>query len=71
MMTANQKRHLYRSRNERIIAGICGGLAEYFGLKVFNVRLALLLLILFGGLSIWVYIILWLIVPLEPNRQTL
>ncbi len=71
MMTANQKRHLYRSRNERIIAGICGGLAEYFGLKVFNVRLALLLLILFAGLSLWVYIILWLIVPLEPNRQTL
>ncbi len=71
MMTANQKRHLYRSRNERIIAGICGGLADYFGLKVFNVRLALLLLILFAGLSLWVYIILWLIVPLEPNRQTL
>lgn len=71
MMTANQKRHLYRSRNERIIAGICGGLAEYFGLKVFNVRLALLLLILIAGLSLWVYIILWLIVPLEPNRQTL
>ncbi|OUN79221.1 stress-responsive transcriptional regulator [Alistipes sp. An116] len=70
-MTANQKRHLYRSRNERIIAGICGGLADYFGLKVFNVRLALLLLILFAGLSLWVYIILWLIVPLEPNRQTL
>ena len=71
MMTANQKRHLYRSRNERIIAGICGGLADYFGLKVFNVRLALLLLILFAGLSLWVYIILWLIVPLESNRQTL
>lgn len=71
MMTSNQKRHLYRSRNERIIAGICGGLADYFGLKVFNVRLALLLLILFAGLSLWVYIILWLIVPLEPNRQTL
>lgn len=71
MMTANQKRHLYRSRNERIIAGICGGLADYFDLKVFNVRLALLLLILFAGLSLWVYIILWLIVPLEPNRQTL
>ena len=71
MMTANQKRHLYRSRNERIIAGICGGLADYFGLKVFNVRLALLLLILFAGLSLWVYIILWLNVPLVPNRQTL
>lgn len=64
-------RHLYRSRSNRSIAGICGGLADYFGLKVFNVRLALLLLILFAGLSLWVYIILWLIVPLEPNRQTL
>lgn len=67
-MTANNNRRLYRSRQERIIAGICGGLADFFGLNVSRVRLILLLLILFAGLSVWVYIVLWLVVPLEPQR---
>lgn len=67
-MTANNNRRLYRSRQERIIAGICGGLADFFGLAVSRVRLILLLLILFAGLSVWVYIVLWLVVPLEPQR---
>ncbi|WP_308501535.1 PspC domain-containing protein [uncultured Alistipes sp.] len=66
-MTANNNRHLYRSRNERIIAGICGGLAEYFGLNVSKLRIALVILFLLGGLSLWVYIILWLIVPQAPR----
>ncbi len=66
-MTANNNRHLYRSRQERIIAGVCGGLADYFGLDVSKLRIALLILILIGGLSIWVYIILWLVVPQNPK----
>lgn len=65
-MTSNNKR-LYRSR-DGVIAGVCGGLAEFFGLDVSLIRIATLLLILFGGLSIWVYIILWLIVPKAPQR---
>ena len=65
-MTANNNRHLYRSREECIIAGVCGGLADYFGLDVSKLRVAMLLLILFGGLSVWVYIILWLVVPQNP-----
>ncbi len=67
-MNAYDNRHLYRSRDERIIAGICGGLAEFFGLNVSRIRLAVLLLLLFGGLSLWAYIILWLIVPEAPRR---
>ena len=66
-MTANNNRHLYRSREERIIAGVCGGLADYFGLDVSRLRVALLIMILLGGLSIWVYIILWLVVPQNPK----
>ena len=66
-MTANNNRHLYRSREECIIAGVCGGLADYFGLDVSKLRVALLIMILFGGLSIWVYIILWLVVPQNPK----
>ena len=53
-----------------MIAGVCGGLAEFFGLDVSLIRIATLILILFGGLSIWVYIILWLIVPKAPKRLT-
>lgn len=67
-METNQKRRLYRVRNG-VFAGVCGGVAEFFGLKASSVRLATLLLILFGGLSIWVYILLWLIVPKKPKNQ--
>lgn len=67
-METNQKRRLYRTRNG-VFAGVCGGVAEYFGLKPSSVRLVTLLLILFGGLSIWVYILLWLIVPKKPKNK--
>ena len=63
-------RKLYRSRSDRAIAGICGGLADFFGLDPSLIRIATLILILFGGLSLWVYIILWLIVPKAPKRLT-
>ena len=65
-----EPRKLFRSRTDRSIAGICGGLAEFFGLDVSLIRIATLILILFSGLSIWVYIILWLIVPKAPKRLT-
>ena len=64
MTTDNQQRpRLRRSSDDRMIGGVCGGVAEFFGLDVSLVRLATLLLILFGGLSLWVYILLWIIVP--------
>lgn len=62
-------RKLYRSRTERSIAGICGGLGEYFDADPTMIRLLMLLLILLGGLSIWAYIILWIIIPEEPPRK--
>ena len=60
---------LYRSRSNRSIAGICGGLAEYFTLDPTLLRLLTLFLILFGGLSIWAYIILWIVIPEEPVKN--
>ncbi len=57
---------LYRSRSDRAIAGVCGGLADYLRVDPLVVRLLTLFLILFGGLSIWIYIILWLVIPEEP-----
>ena len=61
-------RHLYRSRSNRSIAGICGGLADFFDADATMIRLLTLLLVLFGGLSIWVYVLLWIIVPKAPKR---
>ena len=66
-MATNDNRRLFRSQDSNI-AGVCAGLAEFFGLDVSLVRIATLILILFGGLSLWVYIILWLIVPKAPKR---
>ena len=63
------RKNLYRVR-DGIIAGVCGGLADFFGLDPSLIRIATLILILFGGLSLWVYIILWLIVPKAPKRLT-
>lgn len=57
---------LFRSVHDRSIAGVCGGLAAYFRIDVTMLRLVTLLLILFGGLSIWFYVILWLLLPEEP-----
>ena len=56
---------LRRSRTNRSIAGICGGLAEYLGIDATLLRIVMLMLILFGGMSLWVYIIMWLLIPEE------
>lgn len=54
---------LYRPGDDRVVAGVCGGLARYFGLSSALLRIVALFLILFGGLSLWVYIIMWIITP--------
>lgn len=61
---------LYRSRTDRMIAGVCGGIAKYFGIDSTIVRVITFLLIIPGGVSIWVYIALALIVPLEPEDMS-
>jgi phage shock protein C len=57
---------LYRSRREKVIAGVCGGLAEYFGMDPVWIRLLFILFFFAGGSAFLVYIIMWLIVPLSP-----
>ncbi len=62
-------RGLYRSRKHRIVAGVAGGLAERFGVPVWLMRLIWLALLLPGGLPGLVpYLVLWVIVPLEPEE---
>jgi len=55
---------LARSKSDRIIGGVCGGLARYFGIDATIVRLVFVLAVL-SGLSPLIYIILWIIMPLE------
>jgi NADP-dependent 3-hydroxy acid dehydrogenase YdfG/phage shock protein PspC (stress-responsive transcriptional regulator) len=70
-MENNKERKLYRSRKDRMIAGICGGLAQHFGIDPTWVRLFFVLLFFLGGCSILIYIIMWVIVPLEPETLPL
>jgi phage shock protein PspC (stress-responsive transcriptional regulator) len=60
-----QKR-LYRSRDEKIIGGVCGGLGEYLNVDPTIIRIALVLITLFGGAGIIAYLVLWVVVPLAP-----
>ena len=58
---------LMRSDTDRIIAGVCGGLAVYLGVDAVFVRLALILLVFASGVGIPIYVILMLIMPSESS----
>jgi len=57
---------LYRSVTDKMVAGVCGGLAEYFAIDPVIVRLIFVLAVIFGGSGILAYIILWIIIPQKP-----
>jgi phage shock protein PspC (stress-responsive transcriptional regulator) len=58
-----EPRKLYRSRSTRMIAGVCGGLADYFNIDATLVRVLFLLLAVFGGTGLVIYLVMWIIVP--------
>ena len=58
---------VYRSRTDTKIAGVCGGLAQYFDIDPVIVRLCWLLFVFWGGSGVIVYIIAWFVIPLEPT----
>lgn len=65
-MTTNQKRALRRSKSNRMVAGVCGGLAEFFGISSFWFRLALVIALIPGGVpGLLIYLVLWMIIPGE------
>jgi phage shock protein C len=57
---------LYRSRSDRRIAGVCGGLASYFSIDPTLVRLLFVLGLLFVGGTLLAYLILMIVIPEEP-----
>ena len=54
---------LYRSKKNRVIAGVCGGIGEYFNVDPTLIRLAWILFVLAGGAGILAYIVAWIIIP--------
>lgn len=65
-MTTPTYKKLYRSQKDRMLAGVAGGVAEYFNVDPTLIRLAFVFLLLWGGGGILLYIIMWIVVPEEP-----
>ncbi len=79
-----RSRKLYRDMDDRTIGGVCAGLGHYFDIDVTIVRVLMILIILFGGTGLWIYLLLWLVIPaayssaqkcemegLEPNAANM
>jgi phage shock protein C len=56
-------RKLSRSRTDRKLAGVCGGLAEYLNVDATVVRVGFVVLALMGGAGVAIYLAMWLLVP--------
>jgi phage shock protein C len=62
----NEPKRLYRSRSQRMIAGVCGGLAEYFNLDPTLVRVLLVASVLLWGGGLLLYLVMMFVVPEAP-----
>ena len=57
------EKKLQRSSSDKMVAGVCGGLADYFGIDTVIVRIGFFLLAWFGGGGVLLYAILWIVMP--------
>lgn len=64
------EKKLARSRKNRMIAGVCGGLGEYFGLDATLIRVGFAILTLFWGTGVLVYIVMAIVIPLEGVKES-
>jgi phage shock protein C len=64
-------KRLYRIRDGRLVAGVCAGLAAYFGIDPTLVRLGFVVLTFFGGLGILLYLGAWLVIPDEIDGTSI
>jgi phage shock protein C len=64
-MSDNNAKRLYRSRDNRMISGVCAGLAEYVDVDPTVVRLLAVLGLFAGGATFWAYLVMMLVVPEE------
>lgn len=61
-------KRLFRSNTNRVIAGVAGGLSEYFNIDPLVIRLIFIFLAIFGGSGILIYLIMWLLTPQNPEQ---
>jgi len=64
------EKKLQRDTRNKVIGGVCAGLANYFGMDASLLRLLLALMILFAGSGFWLYIILWIVIPAGDPQVT-
>ncbi len=66
-MKIKLNKRLYRSRKDQQIAGVCGGVADYLGVDPTLMRLLWVIFAIAGGPGLFLYVIMWAIVPEEPE----
>ncbi len=67
----NETRVLRRSRDHRILGGVCGGLGRYLGVDPALLRIAFVVLALAGGGGVLIYIVAWILIPEEREGEPL
>jgi len=63
----NPSKRLYRAREGRVVAGVCTGIAGYFGIDPTLVRLVFALFTIFGGAGVLLYLVAWIVIPEEDG----
>lgn len=66
---SDEVKKLYRSTDDRWLAGVCGGLAKYFNVDPTLVRVIFVVLALIGLGGVIIYLVLWVIIPPEPTEE--
>lgn len=67
----NQNKRFHRSDSNRLLAGVCGGIAEFIGVDATIVRLVFVVLTVFGFSGVFIYLLAWLIMPAEGEQRSL
>jgi phage shock protein C len=68
---ADRPRLLRRSRDDRVIGGVCGGLGRYLGVDPVLLRIAMVILAIAGGGGILIYLVAWVLIPPEREGEDL
>lgn len=64
----SEMKRLQRSTSNKMIAGVCAGIANYFNLDPTIIRILYVLMVFFAGFGILLYLILWLVIPSESQQ---
>ena len=62
-------KRLYRNTSDVMIAGVCSGIAKYLDVDPTAIRLAFVVLLFIGLGGLWIYLVLWIIMPVDPGHE--